>query len=56
MCPLPLNGAGIPREALVSGFGSVETLLIITITVENVSVNPKGLCICERSRPIPCHL
>lgn len=39
-CPLSLNGAEIAREALGSGFDSLETFVIITVTVESKSVNP----------------
>lgn len=40
VCPPSLNGAEIPRKALGSRFDSLETLVIMMLTVKNVSVNP----------------
>lgn len=40
VCPPSLHGAEIPRKALGSGFDSLETLVIVMLTVKNLSVNP----------------
>lgn len=39
-CPPSLYGTEIARKALGSGVDSLETLVIIMLTVKNESVNP----------------